>query len=641
VPEKAGIPDDAFHIISDHIRKNPDIKIFYGDHDYLNPLDGKRHSPDFKPHKLDLHMLFSRDYLSQALIVRRSVLEDSTIGNVVDEGVLYAFALNAGIRQQRIGHIPHILATIKGIDATEMLKSADDKLNILNDSLHFLHLRDHETVLRAVKNPQLPVLRHVSYAHNAKAHNFPKVSIIIPCKNNVEMLAPCISTILTMSTYPNYEIILMDNGSTRQEMLDYQASLNDPRVRKFSWSESYNWSKLNNEAVEQHAAGDVLCFLNDDTRVLTPSWLEELVGAAIIPTVGAAGARLLYPHGMIQHVGVVAQFGQSGHIHKGLPGNNPGTNAYAITSHESTAVTGACMVVERAKFNRVGGFKEILAHNFNDVAFCLDLHRLGLPSVVCVGAELQHFEGVTRNEHGLTEDVQHKLHNDGMTLLNLYPEPDPYWNPNLVFTGVQNGTMLAGLDLATYIHPPLELPWGSPAKERILVIGSADVVAEERSNGAAIFQLATMGNLAQIYSPPMANCGPWDIRLPKVAAKAFSTLGIDRVIVSQLGESLTQLLAFVSQLNVPIEYRPLDAESVCPRGNLKPNGSMCDKGYATGKCQSCIDEYSSPHGNVIVPSYLAEWIRFINNVESVSLENLTDSSYHDALHTIYGGKPDV
>lgn len=624
---------DAMPLIHHAIEANPDAHMIYFDHDTIMP-NGVRVAPDFKPN-FDLHMLLSRDYVTQAIAVRKEAFEviHPTVDDV-DETTLFQMVLHTVNLNGRdvIAHYPRVIAHTVPANLTEAMMHVSRKLQIVNS-----FLEDQSWGAKAIQHPHIPLLRNVCYDDFLKQiKNPPKVSIIIPCKDNLEMLAPCIATILTHTFYPNYEIILVDNGSTRQEMLDYQETLNDPRIHRYSWPHPYNWSALNNYAVHQ-GTGDYLCFLNDDTRVLTPNWLTEMVGAAMIPSVGAVGARLTYPHGLVQHVGVVVEGGLSGHIHKGLPVNNPGTNAYAITSHESTAVTGACLVVSKEKYTLVGGFLEDLPHNFNDVAFCRALMARGLVNVVCTRAELQHFEGVTRNAQGLTAEAMTLLHNEGVILAKHFPQPDPYWNPNLLVSSIQNGRMIGGMDAATFNFPAKPLPWMGSDIRRVLVIGPIQTAGDEVHDGYSAYTLDCANNNASITSPPMANCGPWDIRRPDIAASFFKRLGVSKIVLSQLGESPIQLLQFLRKLNIPLEYRPVDAEAICPRGNLQPNGSSCNGGYSRGECQACMDMNSSPHGNVFMAGWLSNWLRFLSVPVRADLSHLTDPAYRDALESVFGG----
>lgn len=631
-PDGADVPADLIPILAAAIQASPDARIFYGDNDFKLPT-GQRISPDFKPN-FDLFMLLSRDYVSQAILVHGDALaglEDITSASLFD--LVLRTADICG--RSSIGHIPRILATLEPPVTPEAAAlGLDEKLASVERFLS----RNSVTV----SAQPLAGLRELSFASAAAAAGNPPVAIIIPCKDNLEMLAPCVATLLRMTDYPSFRIFIVDNGSTRADMLAYQETLHaEPRVTLLSWPHPYNWSALNNWAIEAISCLPQpfthFVFLNDDTRVISPAWLSELVGASLQPNVGPVGAKLSFPHGLVQHVGVFCDRALTGHIHKGLPLNNPGTNGYAAISHEATAVTGACMLVSAEVFTQLGGFDESLPHNFNDVEFCLRARRIGLVSVVAARAELQHFEGVTRNAHGLDAEAMAKLTRDGERLLQLAPEPDPYWNPNLAIHQLQNGTSLAGVNLNLYAFPPPALPWPEPPLERILCVGPANALALEFSDGAAVFQLEVSGNLARIAHPPMACSGPWDLREPSRAREALALLGIDRIVLTAIGEAPLQLLSFLRVLDLPIIYRPLSAEAACPRTNLRPNGEACDAGFRRpGFCQACVDSHSSPHGNVIVPAWHAEWARFFSASQvEADLTALPDPDFETAIKHVF------
>lgn len=628
-PPKSELPIDFLHLCQDAIKSNPLATIFYADHDTLSPK-GEYVDPDLKPN-FDFHMFLSRDYLTQALLIHRSLLRED--GAVYSQADMYSRLLQIIDTGNRPTHVPYVLVSLPPVDVKTQTAIAQNQFKALTDYLTSLKSKDIHIEATAFENH--PIWRRIHYSPNATAHGNPSVSIIIPSRDNVEMLAPAVNTILTMTQYPNFEILIVDNGSTRKEFLDFINSIKDRRVKILRDDQPYNWSKINNDAVK-HTTSQILLFLNDDTRILAPNWLSEMVGASLIPNVGAVGARLVYPHGLVQHVGVVSDKGMNGHIHKGLPVTSPGLNGYAVTSHEATAVTGACLAVMRDKFIIAGGFREEMAQNFNDVAFCLELRRKGYVNVFAAMAELQHFEGVSRNAKGLDQEAMNRIQEDGATLVRFYPDPDPYWNPNLLITYLQNGRMVAGMDMNAYVYPPMSPPWGQSSPERILCIGPDSPLEAERTDGDAIFNLSIVGNVSQIQHPPMLNSGPWDIRRPDIAKQALEKLGISKVIVTQLGEAPVQALSFARSLGVPVEYRPLNAESVCPRGDLKPNGSMCATGYRKkGTCQTCIDLHSSPHGNVVIASWYAEWLRFLESAEAADLEHIEMPAYREAIKYVY------
>ena len=226
----------------------------------------------------------------------------------------------------------------------------------------------------------------------------PKVSIIVPTRDRVELLRTCVGGLLEKTDYPNFEVIIADNGSVEPETHRYLGEVAvDERVRVVNWPLAFNYSAINNYAAS-FARGQFLCLLNNDIEIITPDWLCELVRHGLRPGVGAVGAKLLYPDRSIQHAGVVIGMGNAaGHAHRGLPEGDPGYFAQALIARGASAVTGACLVVRKAHFEAVGGLdEEGLAVAYNDVDLCLKLARAGLRNVYVPSAALVHHESKSR-----------------------------------------------------------------------------------------------------------------------------------------------------------------------------------------------------------------------------------------------------
>jgi GT2 family glycosyltransferase/glycosyltransferase involved in cell wall biosynthesis len=615
-------------LFSEAIEHYPTAKILYGDNDYM--INGARQAHDFKPN-FDRHLLFGRDYVTPVMAVNwRAIgndLQNTTPGP--DAIRLYELVLN---HSDRIVHVPRILAHLNPQDPLTVARNTQLRARVATNYAIASGLP-----IRVNPHPTLPGFCEVIY----RDPDNPKVSIILPTKNKVEMLGPCLATLLSMTDYPNFEILIVDNGSDRPDMLEFLSIENplmqDPRVRVVRWAEPYNWSKLNNWAVGQLENPEILCFLNDDTRVLARHWLDEMVGTALFPGVGAVGARLLYPHRQIQHVGVVASGGVNGHLHKGMPAQLPGYNGIAALSHENVAVTGACMVVRHQLFEAVGRFDENLGDNFNDVLFCVELGRRGYANVVNTRAELEHLEGVTRVTV-VTQEGRDIMARDGRYLHSKYQENDKYWNPNLMFFALQGGMMMAGLNCDQLMWPPPPMPWEEEEYARILLLGPPESGLPEIRDGAAVYHLSIDGYKAQISNPPLNNVRPFDLRKPEEALERLAELGIDLVMITSLGPSSTDALAFLSRLQRPVLYRPLDAESVCPRRNLRPNGEMCGNGWREpGACESCITINSSPNGYVSAENWRRDWGRFFGhgNVQA-NFELLMAPEFLTAISDVWG-----
>ena len=341
------------------------VQIIYSDSDKLLPPDFKRAQPDFKPDwNLDLFLSgsVSQHYTQDLCFFKTNLVRE--LGGYTNSFELISRALER-TEPVQIHHIPQVL----------------------------VHVRQIGGGVEAVVPQRIP---------HALPEIPPRVSVIIPTKNNVALLRLCIDSMLSKTSYPNYEILVVDNGSDQTETLDYLKTLATPssntRIRVIRDNYAFNYSALNNYAVG-FAQGEVLALVNDDIEVISEDWLTEMVSHAIRPGVGAVGAKLWYPDQTLQHAGMVLVGGVARHIHKHLPKGEPGFNSRAVMTQNFSAVTGACLIVKKALFKKVGGLNDQeLAVGFNDVDFCLKLLEAGYRNVWTPHAELIHHESATRGQ---------------------------------------------------------------------------------------------------------------------------------------------------------------------------------------------------------------------------------------------------
>ncbi|GLS43403.1 glycosyltransferase family 2 protein [Methylobacterium brachythecii] len=226
----------------------------------------------------------------------------------------------------------------------------------------------------------------------------PLASIVIPSRDRLDLIGRVTEGVLRQTDYPAIELVIVDNGSTDPAVLElYDRLRADPRVRIEPYPHPFNFSAMTNAGVRA-ASGRVLVLLNNDIAVLEPGWLSAMVGQAVRPEVGAVGAKLLYEDGTLQHAGVVVGLGgRAGHILRRRPGDTAGHLGRLKVAHEVSAVTAACLAVERQKFDEVGGFdEETFGIDFNDVDFCLRLGARGLKTIWTPKATLSHLESVSR-----------------------------------------------------------------------------------------------------------------------------------------------------------------------------------------------------------------------------------------------------
>ena len=269
----------------------------------------------------------------------------------------------------------------------------------------------------------------------------PMISIVIPNKDHAADLKRCITSILEKSTYENYEIVIVENGSETKEIFEYYTSLKEyDNIRVVTYEKpeeqnGFNYSAVNNFGVKQ-TKGDYILLLNNDTEVITVNWMEELLMYAQREDVGAAGAKLYYGNKTIQHAGVVLQLGAhrtAGHSHYGQSRENLGYMGRLCYAQNVSAVTGACLLVKKSLFEEVGGLDESFAISLNDVDFCLKLREKGLLNVFTPFAELYHYESVSRglDDNGEKAERYNResahFREKWKTVLE---KGDPYYNPN-------------------------------------------------------------------------------------------------------------------------------------------------------------------------------------------------------------------
>lgn len=403
----------------------------YSDEDKIGP-DGRLVDPFFKP-GWSPDMLMSLMYTCHVSCVRRMLaLEVGGLRPEYDGSQDWDFVLRVTERTSRIAHVPKVLyhwrmipgSTAATFDAKPQALDAAVRLRL--DALRRRGLQGEcETV------EGLPAYQRVRY-HVA---GNPKVSIIIPSKNNGETLRNCVSSIHARSSYQNVEVVVVDNGSSVPDTLSYLEQLAlTGGAKVIPHDVPFNFSELCNVGARA-ATGDFLLFLNDDTEVISTDWLERMLGYAHLSHVGAVGAKLLYPQTLrVQHSGVICIADGPSHAFLGANGNDPCYYARNMLESNWLAVTGACLLVERQKLDRVGGFDETFPVAYNDVELCYRLVEAGYFNVVCPAAQLLHYESMSRGLDHHSNEKMTRLRADKRRLDARHPRffmNDPFFSPNL------------------------------------------------------------------------------------------------------------------------------------------------------------------------------------------------------------------
>ncbi len=425
------LTSEALFEIALLLNRQPDCDIVYTDEDKIDPNRALR-DPYFKP-DWSPDTFLSRMYTCHFSVYRRSLVE--SVGRLrpgFEGSQDWDLMLRASEQTKKIYHVPRVLYHWRMHDASTASSAAAKPyatgaaMRAIEEALD---RRNEPGVVREVENCPGTFLVRYAIAQPKK------VSIIIPTRNHGEDVDRCLRSIVEKTTYRDFEILLIDNGSTERHSLSaFDAwAKRDTRVRVIKYDVPFNFSKINNFGVSQ-STGDYILLLNNDTELITPDWLEAMVEQTQRPTIGAAGPLLLYPDRTIQHAGVIVGIGGvAGHSHKHFPMTAIGYFQALTSVTNYTALTGACLMVQRSKFNEVGGLDEDLTVAFNDVDFCLKLVAAGYRNIYLPHVKLVHFESKSRGYETTKEKVA-RFERETELMIDRWKTdsvPDPCYSPNL------------------------------------------------------------------------------------------------------------------------------------------------------------------------------------------------------------------
>lgn len=414
-------------------REAPDF--IYSDEDKLDE-QGYFVQPHFKP-DWSPDTMMSTMFTGHISCVRKALFEElGGLRTEVNGCQDWDFVLRVAEYTQHFCHIPKVLyhwriipaSVAADIAAKPYVLAASKKVR--EDALL---RRGLSGLVEAVE--QVPGYFRVNYL----PQNNPLISIVIPTRDHAQVLQRCIESIERKSSYHHFEIIVLDNGSKDSATLAFLTTLEkENRARVIRHDQPFNFSELNNIGAGA-AHGELLLFLNDDTEVLTPDWLERMAGYAQLPHVGAVGAKLLYPSGETQHAGVLNLSEGPIHAFLNTSADSPGYFMRNLLEYDWLAVTGACLMLEAKKFHTVGGFDESFPVAYNDVELCFRLADAGLYNVVCQAVRVRHYESQTRGLDHLDAAKRQRLKDDMRRLYAVHPryfQYDPFHNPNLHPNGI-------------------------------------------------------------------------------------------------------------------------------------------------------------------------------------------------------------
>jgi GT2 family glycosyltransferase/2-polyprenyl-3-methyl-5-hydroxy-6-metoxy-1,4-benzoquinol methylase len=415
-------------------RENPDF--VYSDEDKISS-DGRFVEPHFKP-DWSPDTLMSTMFVCHVSCMRRSLLmEIGGLRSAYDGCQDWDVILRLTEKTGRISHIPKVLYHWRIIPAS-IASDIAAKPYVLDASIR---VREDALKRRGLAGKIEPVENFTGYFRvNYALQNNPLISIIIPSRDNGKVLNRCVDSIFAKSSYRNFEIVILDNGSIEEDSLSFLKRISaHPNVRVIRHAEPFNYSELNNIGIE-NSEGSLLLFLNDDTEVISEDWLERMGGYAQLPHIGAVGAKLLYPGKReIQHAGVVNFENGPGHAFSRQKADIPGYYMRNLLEYNWLAVTGACLMIERTKVQIVGGFDEEFPIAYNDIDLCFRLRDAGLYNVVCQSVRLIHYESISRGLDHLDKIKRERLAQERGQLYQKHPiyfQYDPFHSPNLHPNGI-------------------------------------------------------------------------------------------------------------------------------------------------------------------------------------------------------------
>lgn len=425
---------NALYEIVQALQDHPQADALYTDEDKVTTELDEHFQPHLKP-DFNLDLLRSNNYICHFFVVRRSIVEKAGgFRKEFDGAQDYDFIFRCTENAREVLHVPEILYHWR----THKASTADNPAS----KMYAFEAGKRAIEANLERTGTKGVVSHTQdlgfYCVKYPVQGKPLVSVIIPNKDEKETLQTCMEMLNNNTSYQNFEIIIIENNSTTDEIFRYYKELSkDPRIHLLRWGKEFNYSAINNFGVA-HAKGEYLLFLNNDIKSINPDWMEELLGVCQRPEVGGVGAKLIYPDNTIQHAGcVVGMGGIAGHMFVDMPADRTGYLHKASLLQDMSAVTAACLMMKKEVFEEAGGFTEELAVAFNDVDLCLKVRKNNHLIVYDPYAKLYHMESKTRGAEDSKEKVrrfQTEIEYMRCHWLDILKNGDPYYNKNLSLT---------------------------------------------------------------------------------------------------------------------------------------------------------------------------------------------------------------
>ena len=440
------VPHALLHVVL-AIQEHPQANLIYSDEDKINEAN-EPFTPYFKS-DFDPLLLLGQNYISHLTTVRRDlVAEVGGLRTEFDGSQDWDLVLRVTERVGRntIIHIPHVLYHWRSHAGSTSLATEAKPWAVDAGRRAVADALERRGVKGEVRRVPGSGFNRVVYE---LPENPPLVSVLIPTRDG-KYLGDCLQSLLDKTTYPNFEVVVIDNGSVKPFTQAMFHVLSD-RIKVVRDDSPFNYSALHNHA-DPECNGDILLLLNDDTEIIDGNWMNHMIAQLLQPGVGAVGAKLLYPDGRIQHAGVLlGPQGLASHVGQFRPAADMGYFGRTALASEYQAVTAACLAVHRHIWESVGGLDENLKVAFNDIDFCLRVQAAGHKVTYTPLAQLLHYESVSRgsDQHG---EKYVRFINEVLTVRDrwgLEIARDPYYNPNL---SLNHG-------LFQLAYPPRTSPW--------------------------------------------------------------------------------------------------------------------------------------------------------------------------------------
>lgn len=424
----------ALFFVAEAINKNPDAEFFYSDEDKMDEF-GNRFDAYFKP-DFAIDTLRAQNYICHFSVLKKELMDklggfNSEFDGAQDYDLFLRVAEN--VKPENIIHIPRILYHWRAI-ATSTAKLDSNAKNyafVSGNKAIEAHLK-RVGLKGTVSDGCVPGIYRIDY----EVIGNPKVSIVIPNKDGLDMLKVCINSVLEKSTYDNYEIVVVENNSTTEEIFEYYKEIekNDKVKVVYYPNKGFNYSAIINFGVK-NSDGEYVIQLNNDTELLTPNWLELMLGFCQREDVGGVGVKLYYDDETIQHAGITVGIGGiAGNRFKSIPKDGHAYFAEESMIQNLSAVTAACIMNPRSVYEEVGYMEEKLAVAFNDVDFCLKVREKGYLIVFNPYVEFIHYESKTRGAEDTPEKIkrfQGEINTFEERWHDFLDKGDPYYNINL------------------------------------------------------------------------------------------------------------------------------------------------------------------------------------------------------------------